>query len=341
MSMLPETNHKELKRNKLFNLNLFQFREASLLSIIVLLFVLLALTTPGFLTAENLKTTLIGLTLDGIIAVGMTLVLVAAGVDLSVGSVLALSGVLAGYLAYNGMNVWTASLIAMAVSLLAGFLNGFFISRIGLNPLIMTLGMMSAARGVAYVITEGAPVSITGLDPAFLFLGQGEILGIPMLVVILIVVAVVGDVLLRKSVYLRQVYYVGSNEKAARLSGIDVKKVKMAIYIVCALLAGFAGLLSLSRFAVATPTAGMGAELRAISACVIGGASLTGGVGTITGALLGVVLVGLVNNALVLLDVSVYWQSLVTGLVLIAAVTLDVVNNRRKQKKAKIFDFGI
>ncbi len=337
MRMLPETDEKELKRHKLFNLNLFQFREASLLSIIVILFILLSLTTPGFLTAENLKTTLIGLTLDGIIAVGMTLVLVAAGVDLSVGSILALSGVLAGYLAYNGMNVWTASLVAMAVSLLAGFLNGFFISRIGLNPLIMTLGMMSVARGVAYVITEGAPVSITGLDPGFLFLGQGEILGIPMLVVILIVVAVVGDVLLRKSVYLRQVYYVGSNEKAARLSGIDVKKVKMTIYIVCALLAGIAGLLSLSRFSVATPTAGMGAELRAISACVIGGASLTGGVGTITGALLGVVLVGLVNNALVLLDVSVYWQSLVTGLVLIVAVTLDVVNNRRKQKN-KLFD---
>jgi len=167
MSMLPETNHKELKRNKLFNLNLFQFREASLLSIIVLLFVLLALTTPGFLTAENLKTTLIGLTLDGIIAVGMTLVLVAAGVDLSVGSVLALSGVLAGYLAYNGMNVWTASLIAMAVSLLAGFLNGFFISRIGLNPLIMTLGMMSAARGVAYVITKGRLFPSQGWIPPF------------------------------------------------------------------------------------------------------------------------------------------------------------------------------
>lgn len=312
---------------------LFQFREASILSIIVILFILLSLTTPGFLTVENLKTILIGLALDGIVAVGTTLVLVAAGVDLSVGSVLALSGVLAGYLAYNGMNIWVASVIAIAVSLFTGFLNGFFISRIGLNPLIMTLGMMSIARGVAYVITEGAPVSVTGLDPGFLFLGQGDILGIPMLVIILLVVVFIGDILLRKSAYLRQVYYVGSNEKAAMLSGIDVKKVHMMIYIVGAVLAGIAGLLSLSRFSVATPTAGIGTELRAISACVIGGASLTGGVGTITGSLLGVILVGLVNNALVLLDVSVYWQSLVTGLVLIAAVTLDVINNRRKLKK--------
>lgn len=330
VNVTKATTH-ERKRNK-FN-HLFQFREASILSIIVILFILLSLTTPGFLTVENLKTILIGLALDGIVAVGTTLVLIAAGVDLSVGSVLALSGVLAGYLAYNGMNIWAASVIAIAVSLCTGFLNGFFISRVGLNPLIMTLGMMSIARGVAYVITEGAPVSVTGLDPGFLFLGQGDILGIPMLVIILLVVVFIGDILLRKSAYLRQVYYVGSNEKAARLSGIDVKNIHMMIYIVGALLAGIAGLLSLSRFSVATPTAGIGTELRAISACVIGGASLTGGVGTITGSLLGVILVGLVNNALVLLDVSVYWQSLVTGLVLIVAVTLDVINNRRKLKK--------
>ncbi|MBA4493038.1 ABC transporter permease [Paenactinomyces guangxiensis] len=319
------------KRNKLKSL--FQFREASILSIIVILFILLSLTTPGFLTAENLKTTMIGLALDGIVAVGTTLVLVAAGVDLSVGSVLALSGVLAGYLAYNGVNIWVASVVAIVVSLFTGFLNGFFISRIGLNPLIMTLGMMSIARGIAYVITEGAPVSVTGIDPAFLFLGQGDILGIPMLVIILFVVVLLGDILLRKSTYLRQVYYVGSNEKAARLSGINVKNIHLIIYIVGAVLAGIAGLLALARFSVATPTSGVGTELRVISACVIGGASLTGGVGTIMGTLLGVILVGLVNNALVLLDVSVYWQSLVTGLVLIVAVTLDVFNNRRKLKK--------
>lgn len=312
---------------------LFQFREANLLSIIAVLFILLSLTTPGFLTAENLKTTLIGLVLDGIVAVGMTLVLVAAGVDLSVGSVLALSSVLVGYLAYNDINIWLASLIAIVVSLLTGFVNGFFISRVGLNPLIMTLGMMSVARGVAYVITEGAPISITGMNPSFLYFGQGEILGIPTIVIILLILVILGDILLRKTVYLRQVYYVGSNEKAAKLSGIHVKNIHLMVYTVSAVLAGLAGLLSLARFSVATPTAGMGAELRAIAACVIGGASLTGGVGTIVGSLLGVVLVGLVNNALVLMDVSVYWQQLVTGLVLIIAVTWDVISHRKKEKR--------
>jgi ribose transport system permease protein len=333
MSVESVTSQKlqESKPNRL--ISLLQFREASILSIIVVLFIILSLTTPGFLDTENLKTTLVGLSLDGIVAVGTTLVLVAAGVDLGVGSVLALTGVFAGYLAYNGTNIWVASAIALVVAVLTGFLSGFFISRIGLNPLIMTLGMMSIARGVAYVITEGAPVSVTGLSPSFLYLGQGDIFGVPMLVVILIIFTIAGDILLRKSTYLRQVYYVGSNEKAARLSGINVKNITMMIYVVSALMAGIAGILSLSRFSVATPTAGLGAELRAISACVIGGASLTGGVGTITGAILGVILVGLVNNALVLLNVSVYWQSLVTGLVLVIAVTLDVFNNRRKQKK--------
>ena len=240
---------------------------------------------------------------------------------------------LAGYLAYNDINIWLASLIAIVVSLLTGFVNGFFISRVGLNPLIMTLGMMSVARGVAYVITEGAPISITGMNPSFLYFGQGEILGIPTIVIILLILVILGDILLRKTVYLRQVYYVGSNEKAAKLSGIHVKNIHLMVYTVSAVLAGLAGLLSLARFSVATPTAGMGAELRAIAACVIGGASLTGGVGTIVGSLLGVVLVGLVNNALVLMDVSVYWQQLVTGLVLIIAVTWDVISHRKKEKR--------
>jgi ribose transport system permease protein len=226
---------------------LFQFREANLLSIIAVLFILLSLTTPGFLTAENLKTTLIGLVLDGIVAVGMTLVLVAAGVDLSVGSVLALSSVLAGYLAYNDINIWLASLIAIVVSLLTGFVNGFFISRVGLNPLIMTLGMMSVARGVAYVITEGAPISITGMNPSFLYFGQGEILGIPTIVIILLILVILGDILLRKTVYLRQVYYVGSNEKAAKLSGIHVKNIHLMVYTVSAVLAGLAGDFPLQR----------------------------------------------------------------------------------------------
>jgi ribose transport system permease protein len=189
---------------------------------------------------------------------------------------------------------------------------------------------MSVARGIAYVITEGAPVSIVGLSPSFTFLGQGSFLGIPMLVVILAVIVIIGDILLRKAVAFRQIYYVGSNEKAARLSGIHVNKVKLWVYMICALLAGIAGVLTLARFSVATPTAGTGMELRAIAACVIGGASLTGGEGTIFGSLLGVVLVGLMNNALVLLNVSVYWQSLVTGLVLIVAVLIDVWANKRK-----------
>ncbi|WP_202081622.1 ABC transporter permease [Caldalkalibacillus salinus] len=332
--MEPQVNQETGKQSVFDRLqSVFQFREANILFVIGILFLVLSAFVPHFLTSSNLTTTFIGLAMDGILVVGMTLVLVSGGVDLSVGSVLALTAVLAGYLAYNGVNIWLAAVIALVAAMIIGWFSGFFISKIGLNPLIMTLGMMSVARGLAYVFTEGAPVSIVGISESFLFLGQGSVLGIPMIIIILIVVVITGDLLLRKTAALRQVYYVGSNEKAARLSGINVQKVKLWVYVISALMAGIAGLLTLARFSVAAPTAGMTAELRAIAACVIGGASLTGGQGTILGALLGVILVGLVNNALILMNVSVYFQSLVIGLVLIIAVTLDVYLNKRKEKQ--------
>jgi ribose transport system permease protein len=191
--------------------------------------------------------------------------------------------------------------------------------------------MMSIARGVAYVLTKGSPVSLGSISKSFDALGQGQIFGIPNPVIILFVLVIVFDYLMRNSATFRQIYYVGSNEKAAYLSGINVNKVKLFVYILSALLSGIAGIITLSRFGVATPTVGTGAELRAIAGAVIGGASLSGGVGTIWGALLGILLVGLVNNALILLNVSVYWQSLVTGIVLLSAVVIDVYAHAKKQ----------
>jgi ribose transport system permease protein len=191
---------------------------------------------------------------------------------------------------------------------------------------------MSIARGVAYVFTKGSPISLGSITKSFDAVGQGDLFGIPNPVLILLVLVIVVDYLMRNSTWFRQIYYVGSNEKAAHLSGINVNRVKMFVYILSALLSGIAGIITLSRFGVAAPTAGTGAELRAIAGAVIGGASLTGGEGTIWGAILGIILVALVNNALVLMNVSVYWQSLVTGVVLLGAVVIDIFAHRRKNK---------
>lgn len=309
---------------------LTKMREVTIAIVIIALMIILTFISPTFLTSDNLITTLLGIVMMGIIAVGMTIALVSGGFDLSVGSVMSMSGVLAGMLALDGMNIWLAALIAMLASLTSGLITGLFIGKVKINPFIMTLGMQGVIQGVAYVITQGAPLSVTGMSPSFIFLGQGNIAGIPTLIWILLIVVLVGDYLMRHAVAARKVYYIGSNEHAAFLSGIRVPQVKIWIFIMTALLSGLAGILTLARFGVAAPTAGVGMELQAIAACIIGGASLTGGEGTVLGALLGSILVGTVNDALVLLNVSVYWQSLVTGFVLIGAVTFDVLTHRQK-----------
>lgn len=309
---------------------LTSIREFTIAMVIVVLVIILAFLSGAFLSANNIISTLLSTVMTAIVSVGMTVALVSGGFDLSVGSVMSMSGVVAGSLALDGVNIWLAALIGLAASVLSGLITGLFIGKVKINPFIMTLGMQGVVQGVAYVVTQGAPLSVANASNSFLYLGQGNLLGIPVLIWILAIIVLVSDYLMRRAVVARKVYYIGSNESAAYLSGIRVAKAKVWIYIFTAILAGIAGVLTLSRFSVAAPTAGMGMELQAIAACIIGGASLSGGEGTVLGALLGSVLVGIVNDALVLLNVSVYWQSLVTGFVLIAAVTLDVMTHRKK-----------
>jgi len=308
-------------------------REITIIGVIILIAIILSIVSPTFLTSDNLITTVLGIAMMAIVAEGMTLALVSGGFDLSVGSVMSLAGVLAGSLALSGMNIWLASVIALVASGVSGIITGLFVGKVKINPFIMTLGMQGVIQGIAYVITQGAPVSPTNLSSSFTFLGQGSILGLPMLIWILIIAIVIGDLLMRNAISARKIYYLGSNESAAYLSGISVDWVKVSIYVITALLSGVAGLLTLSRFGVATPTAGQGMELQAIAACVIGGASLSGGEGSVLGALLGSLLVGLVNDGMVLLNVSVYWQSFVIGFVLITAVTTDVLTHRKEMAR--------
>lgn len=320
------------ERNKGLLKLLLARREASVFLIIVLTVVIVSVMEPKFLLWSNIRSIMIGLSTDGLMAIGLAIVLVLGGIELSVGSVSALACVITGGLFLAGVNIWAAVLVALVAGVGIGFFNGVMVAKVGLPPFIVTLGMMSLARGAAYIFTEGSPLSMGGLPASFKFIGTGAIAGVPTIFIIFIVFAIVADLMMKHSNAFRNIFYVGSNENAAKLSGINVAKVKIWVYILSAVLSTIAGVISLSRFNVATPQLGVMAETRAISAAVIGGTSMTGGVGSVFGAVLGVILLNIINSALVMLNVSVYWQDFVTGAILVLAVTLDYVSHRNKQK---------
>jgi len=312
-----------------------KMNELVVLIVVIVLFTIMSFASPYFLTWENMSTLAIGLAADGIIAVGMTVALASGGFDLSVGAVMGLTAIATAYFAAQGTPMWIAVIGGFFAAAVVGSLNGWLISRVRINPFITTLGTMTITRGLVYVISDGSSIPMYE-PPAFLtWLGKGDVLGIPSIFVIFIIVAVVGDFLLRRSAAARQVYYVGSNAKAARLSGINVARVEFTVYVLVALLAAVAGILSLARFGTATPAMGTGAEMRVISAAVIGGASIAGGMGTVLGTVLGVILLNVIQNALVLLNVSVNWQNLIAGSILIVAVAIDTLSRRPRSARGR------
>jgi ribose transport system permease protein len=265
--------------------------------------------------------------------VGMLAALVSGGFDLSVGSVFAMGGVAAAIALRADIPILLSVLIGMGAGALAGLVNGLLITKAGINPFITTLGMMSIARGIGLAITEGSPLA--NLPREFFVYGQGRTLDVPNLIWIALIIVIIGDILMRRSSLFRQIYYVGGNPDAARLSGINVDRVTIGVYTLSGLLAAVAGVLSVSRFTVADPGTGTGEELRLIAACIIGGASLQGGKGTVLGGLLGLVFVGFMNNGMVLLHVPVYWQNLATGAILLLAVGFDTFSQRMQARPGR------
>lgn len=305
---------------------LIRAREATLVVMIVLIAVALQLITGRFFTVPNLNAITLGFSTSAIMVFGMTMALVSGGFDLSVGSVFAVGGVVTATALRADLSIPVSILCGVGVGVLAGLINGLLITKVQINPFITTLGMMGIARGVSLAITEGT--TLAGLPSEFYVFGQGRTADIPNLILIALFVILVGDFLMRRSAAFRQIYYVGGNEEAARLSGINVDRVKIAVYTMSGMLAALAGVLSISRFTVADPGTGMGEELRIIAACIIGGCSLRGGQGTVIGGLFGLIFVGFINNGMILLRVPVYWQQLSMGVVLLLAVGFDTLSQR-------------
>ena len=309
------------------------FREGTTILIILVLGVIMSFLSPVFLTGENFSTMFKIFAINGLVVIGMTLVMISGGIDLSVAAVMALVGVVSGqlFLLYK-WNIWFASLIGLAVGTGIGFLNGFFVTRVGLSPFIVTLALSFMSRGLAFVLSQAMPLPLNNISGSFKFIGRGVIgnTGIPFIVVLFIVVAVVFDFLTRRSTIIRRIYYVGSNEKAARFSGINVDRVRMGVYILSGTLAALAGMFSVARFNSAPPYGYAGVEMTAICAAVIGGTSMNGGEGTIFGAVLGIAMLAVIETATNLLEISPYLKDLITGAILLAAVSLDMLSHRKR-----------
>lgn len=298
-------------------------RELTLIVLIALIILVMANINPYFFSLSNFRAVAVGMTPTAIIVIGMAILLVSGGFDLSVGSVMALSSTVVAMLLLTGMPIFTAVLCGLLMGGVIGIANGLLVTSFGINPLIATLGTMSIARGIALVLTEG--FSVSSLPSSFAWIGKASFSGFPVIVIITIVLVLLFDLAVRHTRFFRQVYFIGANEKAAMLSGIHVNRVRIILYALTGVLAALAGVLLASRLMSGTPTAGNGIELQVLAAAVIGGASLRGGEGTILGAFLGVVFVALINNSMTMLAVSIYWQMIVIGSVLIIAVALDML----------------
>jgi ribose transport system permease protein len=308
-------------------------REAGLIVIIAVLCIAMSFASEFFLTWENIRAMLLSFAIEGIVVVGMTVLLIVGGIDLAVGSVVCLAMVIVGALFLMGMDPWSASLIAIAASAFIGLCMGLCVTKIGLSHFIASLAFMVIARGLSLAVTQGTPQSLFALPPEFKAIGQGTVGGIPIVIIIFAVIVITSDFVLRKSTLFRKVFYTGSNERAAMYAGINVNRVKLWVTVLCATMSGIAGVIYTARFGAATPTFGVGMELNVIAAAVIGGASLKGGSGTIYGAVLGLALLSVVTSSLILLDVSVYWQDVIKGGILLLAVSLDHWMNTRKARK--------
>lgn len=302
-----------------------------ILIILILLIVFFTILSEQFSTMQNIFNILRQVSIIGIAAVGMTMVLLTAGIDLSVGSIIGVASVLASELLLMGVGVVWAVLISLVAGAFLGALNAFFINEVDIPPLIVTLGMMTTLRGVAFIITGGLPVY--GFGKEITVLGKGELFGvIPVPVIIMVIVFILGYLFLEKTKYGRYIYGVGGNEEATRLSGINVKTIKYIVYAISGFLAALAGVVLLARINSGQPKAGEGYEMDVITAVVLGGVSISGGEGKIGFVIVGVLIMGVLTNGMILVNVQEYVQWVIKGLTLIAAVSFDKFTQTKRQK---------
>lgn len=297
-----------------------------ILVVLALISVALAVITPNFLTSGNIISVLLQVSNNMFLALGMTLVMITAGIDLSIGSIVAMTGTISvGLIINSHMPIPTALLIGLALGLMVGLVNGVLVAQFRLPAFIVTLAFMNVAKGIAYVYSGGQSVRIT--LPSFNVIGGGYLGPIPLPVIYMLIFVGIFAFLLNKTKFGTYLYAIGGNRESARLSGVPIKRVEILVYTISGLLAAFAGLILASRMFSGQPTVGSGYEMDAIAACVLGGVSMAGGRGTVSGTVIGVLVIGIISNGLNLLGVSSFWQLIVKGLIILVAVLIDSQKN--------------
>jgi ribose/xylose/arabinose/galactoside ABC-type transport system permease subunit len=304
-------------------------RVSGLIWVLILMCVAAAIISPAFLNPFNIINVLRQIALFGIVSVGMTFVILTAGIDLSVGSILAVAAVCSALMLDAGEPIVLVVIAGLAIGVVMGALNGLGITLGGVPPFIMTLGMMVMGRGLAMTISGGHPIHFRERAEAFAWLGQGHLLGLPVPVWIFAAVAGAAIFILRFTAFGRNIYAVGSNPEAARLSGIDVRRTIFLVYVISGFLSGLTALIFVSRLTVGEPVAGVGLELEAIAITVIGGTSLFGGEGTILGTVVGAAIIAVLANILNLFGVTPFTQQIVKGAIIVAAVLFEIQRRQR------------
>ncbi|MBI0060245.1 sugar ABC transporter permease [Gilliamella apis] len=295
---------------------------------LIALFILFSFMNSNFLTSTNIMNIVLQVSIIAITAFGMTYVLLLGDIDLSVGSTIALTGTLAALALLWGLPFYLAISIALLLSIVVGFINGSLTALAGIPSFIVTVATMGIFRGIAYIITDGKPEMI--MDDVFLELGNGDIFSIPNPIWVLLILLLVNHFILSKTTFGRKIYITGGNKEAAVYSGINVKKLKIQVFMITALMAGISGLLLASRLYSGQPSTAQGYELDAIASAVLGGTSLNGGHGTIIGTMIGALIIGVINNGMNLMNIPYFYQLVVKGLVILLAVYIDVRNKKNR-----------
>lgn len=317
--VLEQVPKKKIDKNELF-------KRYGIVFILLLMVIGFTTVKPVFLRSANIINIFRQVAVIGTLALGVTLVIITAGIDLSSGSLVALVGVITATLAAPGDNIFIAIMIGLAVGVFCGLINGVIIAKTGIPPFIATLGMMTAARGAALLFTGGKPVS--NISESFLYIGAGKIGFLPVPVLIFLLMGLITHILLTKTKFGKTVYSIGGNIQAAKLCGINVNKVLVLVYAYAGLMAAVGGIILTARVSSGNPTSGLAYELDAIAATVIGGTSLTGGVGLISGTIIGALIIGVLNNGLTLVGVSPNWQQVIKAIIIVGAVTIDTYRNK-------------
>jgi ribose transport system permease protein len=329
MVAADDNKHAEVKQSgfRVEAGKLFQVREFNVLIALIAVGVLISFYTPYFFTTNNLMGVFRAFSLTAIMSIGMVMVIITGGIDLSVGSAMGLASLVTALCFSAGYSTEISIAAGLGVGVCFGLVNGLLITFIGLPPFIATLGTLSIGRGLMYMITRGVPVT-PDTPESFAVLGQGYLGPVPVPVVIMIALMLIFAVIMRRTRFGRHIYATGGNEHAARLSGVRTNRVKLSVYVLSSTIAALAGVIGFSRYLSAEPASGFGLELDVIAAAAIGGASLAGGVGSVSGAVIGAALVGVIANGVVLLNINTYAQQAITGGVILIAVSLDVVRNK-------------